>query len=208
MNNTVYATSSRNANNVAYSTTDSPYTSVYSIVNYLNEYMVGRNVRVFVQDASTSGVSGSSSAYVERPFMWARLGSPSQDVTIVNIGVLENNSIVTYTLCSPSRYQLRYRTDQDAAFRRYDSIINTLSSVKDSVDAVYDWLDNADLATNETIVQVGQQIENTYESFDSMIPNVIEIYNRSFGRIKTPISGLVNLSDIFYYFDTLWEDGD
>ena len=189
---TLYTTDS---NGNQYSTLSYRPEIIDGIISYLTTYMQNKPLKVLARDG-TAGVVSQDVRY----FMLANFNNGYIRLRVK----LANGSYGYAYLSTPNRVLIKYDNTyvDDTTF--LNNIVNAFNdnNIIDAIDHVYDWLDNADLATNQTIIDVVQDYSNDVDNSVDWASQILDLFKAVFvfDRPGPSFSGILS------YFSNLGSD--
>lgn len=186
----------------AYSTIAYRPDVINDYIAYLNQNFQNKQVNVLYRDqdgVATGTVRTFMYADVYNGYVRMRLKLPSGGVAY---GYLATPNKVLIKEAQTYVDDLTFYQKLTSIETAINSISTDNSSVVAAIDRIYEWLDNADLATNATIVQVVQDYSHDVNHSVDWASRILDLFKRVyiFDRPAPSFSGILD------YFSTLGSD--
>lgn len=189
---TIYTTDSSGN---SYSTVSYRPEIIDGIISYLNTNHMNKPLKVLYRDGQDGQV-----ADVVRNFMFADVYNG-----YIRIRVMWGSNSVGYVyLSSPNHVLIKQNNTyiDDTTF--LNTIVSAIENVTldddnivDAIDRIYNWLDNADLATNETIIQVVQDYSNDVDNSVDWASKILDLFRDVF-VFDRPAPSFTGILSYFY----------
>lgn len=186
----------------AYSTIAYRPDVINDYIAYLNQNFQNKQVNVLYRDqdgVATGTVRTFMYADVYNGYVRMRLKLPSGGFAY---GYLATPNKVLIKEAQTYVDDLTFYQKLTSIETAINSISTDNSSVVAAIDRIYEWLDNADLATNATIIQVVQDYSNDVNNTVDWASKILDLFKRVyiFDRPAPSFSGILD------YFSTLGSD--
>lgn len=186
----------------AYSTIAYRPDVINDYIAYLNQNFQNKQVNVLYRDqdgVATGTVRTFMYADVYNGYVRMRLKLPSGGVAY---GYLATPNKVLIKEAQTYVDDLTFYQKLTSIETAINSISTDNSSVVAAIDRIYEWLDNADLATNATIVQVVQDYSHDVNHSVDWASRILDLFKRVyiFDRPAPSFSGILD------YFSSLGSD--
>lgn len=186
----------------AYSTIAYRPDVINDYIAYLNQNFQNKQVNVLYRDqdgVATGTVRTFMYADVYNGYVRMRLKLPSGGVAY---GYLATPNKVLIKEAQTYVDDLTFYQKLTSIETAINSISTDNSSVVAAIDRIYEWLDNADLATNATIIQVVQDYSNDVNHSVDWASRILDLFKRVyiFDRPAPSFSGILD------YFGSLGSD--
>lgn len=126
--------------------------------------------------------------------------------TIANVALVSSSGLYRVAFLDSSGYYY-YLVDGANRIVTVPKSTNYGLSIVEAVDSIYNWLDNADLATNTTIQELITGLDNEVNDTVSSFNNIKGLFKAAFGSIDDGY-GVSNWSDGVLFFNDLWKVSD
>lgn len=158
------------------------YESAQDIIAYLNDQLVGKNINFLATNGDAYQV-GYTTTYSH-----AYIDNSTNRIRIVGINSSGNAS--TFTMVTPNR----------------SVYVVARNNILDAVNRIYDWLDNADLATNQTIINIINDDEDVAQDSITIMSRIRSLFKSVYDFNGGIIQTIADFAGSATYFNGLGVD--